>query len=262
MEIQQMTFDEISLLITHYNRSSSLERLLQAFKDQQLSFREIIVSDDGSKKEHLDYVGQLSNLYHFRLISSDRNRGLGNNINKGQQAVTSPFTLYVQEDFIPTDQFRERLKHGLSLMKDDSSIDLVRFYAYRKHPYLRPVSNGFYEMKFYFWRPNYWQFYIYSDHPHLRRSTFTEKFGKYAEGLHVERTEFKMSIKFLQKKGKSLIHENFRDIFIQKNTETEPGQHRKKFRKFRQSSNALIIKIARTVYRHIKFRYEYLFSGD
>lgn len=47
-------FPEVTLVITHYNRSTSLERLLQSIKDLKCSFNEIIVSDDGSKLEHLE----------------------------------------------------------------------------------------------------------------------------------------------------------------------------------------------------------------
>ena len=36
-------------------------------------------------------------------------------------------------------------------------------------------------MKFKIWYPGYKKFYAYSDHPHLRRSNFLEKFGRYSE---------------------------------------------------------------------------------
>ncbi|MGV8090343.1 MAG: glycosyltransferase [Mangrovibacterium sp.] len=259
MKDESVFFKEIALLITHYNRSLSLERLLKSFEEKHFCFNEVIVSDDGSKSEHLNRLNQLKDKFGFKLICTDKNRGLGNNINKGQLAVQSPYTLYVQEDFIPTDQFYNCFINGLALIKEYPEVDLVRFYAYRQHPYLKPVKNGFSEMEFHFWRPNYWQFYCYSDHPHLRKSTFLDKFGMYAEGLHVERTEFKMCIKFLQKRGKALIHDDYRELFIQKNSAQEPGEYRKSFRKYRQSSNFFLVKIIRTVYRHIKFRLEYLF---
>ena len=254
-------FKEIALLVTHYNRSLSLERLLQSFIDKRVRFNEIVVSDDGSKEEHLSYLHQLKEKFGFKLICSDINRGLANNINKGQRAVNSPFTLYIQEDFIPTEQFPRRLKEGLELMKKDSQIDLVRFYAYHKHPYLKPIQYGFSEMEFHFWRPNFWQFWCYSDHPHLRKSSFLERFGNFREGLNSDRAEFKMAISFVQKKGKSIIHESFRDIFIQANSQAEPSQvPRKQFRKYLQLTDFFPIKIIRTIYRNIKFRIDYLIT--
>lgn len=62
-------------------------------------------------------------------------------------------------------------------MNADHEIDFIRFYAYLKFPCLKPVSDGFSQMIFnhsHFWE-GYRKFYVYSDHPHLRRSTFLEK---------------------------------------------------------------------------------------
>ncbi len=106
-------FSTVTLLITHYNRSKSLERLLSAFKQWDCVFGDVVVSDDGSKPEHIEYLEALQQKYPFRLVKTPVNKGLGNNINKGQDAVTTPYTLYVQEDFIPTDLFRERLAGAL-----------------------------------------------------------------------------------------------------------------------------------------------------
>lgn len=253
-------FDEVTLLITHYNRSLSLERLLRSFENMHIYFKEIVVSDDASNTEHLNRLNRLKDRYGFKLICSDKNRGLGNNINKGQRMISSPYTLYIQEDFIPTEQFCQRLKDGLTLLREDPKIDLIRFYAYEKHPYLKSVKYGFSEMEFRFWRPSYWQFHCYSDHPHLRRSTFLGKFGNYAEGIHSDKTEFKMAISFLKGKGKALIHDDYQGIFQQKNSEQEPSQvARQKFRKYIQSQNFILIKIFRIIYRNIKARVRYLF---
>jgi glycosyltransferase involved in cell wall biosynthesis len=253
-------FGEIALLITHYNRSRSLERLLKAFEDEHIGFNEIIVSDDCSKPEHKNHLEQLKTRFGITLVLAAKNGGLANNINKGQRAVHSPFTLYVQEDFIPTGRFYQSLKDGLALMKGDSEIDLVRFYAYRKHPYLVPVKSGFSEMKFHFWRLNAPQFTCYSDHPHLRRSNFLQKFGNYKEGIKSDRAEFRMVISFLQHKGKSLIHDDYREIFIQENSAQEPSQvGRKKFRQQIQLTDSFMIGMIRSIYRNIKYRLDYIF---
>lgn len=254
-------FTEITLLITHYNRSMSLERLLKSFADRQIRFKEIVVSDDGSKSEHIKNLEHFKDEYGIRLVLAERNQGLANNINKGQRAVNTPFTLYVQEDFIPTERFSQSLADGFKFMQENSKIDLVRFYAYRKHPYLKPLKNGFSEMEFHFWRPNAYQFNCYSDHPHLRRSSFLDKFGDYEEGIKSDRAEFKMAMSFVQHKGKAIIHNDFREIFIQENSSAEPSQvARKKLKKQIQLSDSFFIKIVRSVYRNVKFRAEYLFS--
>ncbi|MBK6345580.1 MAG: glycosyltransferase [Bacteroidales bacterium] len=253
-------FGEITLLITHYNRSLSLERLLKSFEELKISFHEIVVSDDGSKPEHISNLMLFKERYGITPVLTEKNKGLANNINKGQRAVKSPFTLYVQEDFTPTPVFSQRLSDGLSLIKGDEGVDLVRFYAYRKYPFLKPVMHGFSEMQFRFWMPDAYQFNCYSDHPHLRRSSFTEKFGEFKEGIKSDRAEFMMVIAFLQKKGRALIHNDYREIFIQENSAEEPSQvKRKKLRVQFQASENFLIKIIRSFYRNVKFRYEYLF---
>ncbi len=256
-------FGEITLLITHFNRSSSLERLLRSFKEKQISFNEIVVSDDCSKNEHLNNLRQFENEYGIRLVLTEKNKGLANNINKGQKAVQSPFTLYIQEDFIPSDRFMKSLTDGLDIIKESPDVDLVRFYAYRKYPYLVPLKMGFSEMRFHFWYPDAYQFNCYSDHPHLRRSNFLEKFGNYKEGIKSDRAEFKMVISFLQHKGKAIIHDDYRELLMQENSAQEPSQvQRKKLKKQIQLSEFLLLKIARSIYRNIKFRIEYLFSKN
>jgi len=253
-------FGEITLLITHYNRSLSLERLLKSFEELKISFNEIVVSDDCSKPEHIKNLLLFKDRYGITPVLAEKNKGLANNINKGQRAVKSPYTLYVQEDFIPTPVFGQRLTDGLSMIKEDANLDLVRFYAYRKYPFLKPVAFGFSEMQFRFLVPNAYQFNCYSDHPHLRRSSFIEKFGEYKEGIKSDRAEFMMVIAFLQRKGKAVIHNDYREIFIQENSVQEPSQvKRKKLRMQFQASENFLIKIIRSVYRNIKFRYEYLF---
>src|ERR1700748_2746699 len=101
MEDKMHKFDATTLLITHYNRSQSLERLLKGFIDAGISFKDIIVSDDASNAMQLEYLKALRLTYDFELITTPQNKGLGNNLNKGQDAVKTKYTLYVQEDFTP-----------------------------------------------------------------------------------------------------------------------------------------------------------------
>ena len=131
-------FKDVSLLITHYNRSNSLERLLRTCRELNYSFAEIIVSDDGSTEEHLESIKGLQGVYDFRLISSPENTGLGNNINKGQAAVRSPYTLYVQEDFVPLAAFGEHFQDAFTIIEKRKDIDIIRFYSYIKYPHLKP----------------------------------------------------------------------------------------------------------------------------
>jgi glycosyltransferase involved in cell wall biosynthesis len=249
-------FKDVTLLVTHYNRSRSLERLLNSFRNLRCVFEDIVVSDDGSKPEHQEYLKSLEKTMSFRLITTDKNKGLGNNINKGQDAVKTSYTLYVQEDFDPTAIFPEKFKNALEIINEKKEIDIVRFYAYFKYPYLTPYKNGFSEMEFKIWYPGYRKFYYYSDHPHLRRTDFFKKFGRYAEGEKVEKTEYKMMMSFLKKNGKGMYFDDYTGLFEQKNSSTEPSTVK---RNFWRESEGLAIAALRHAYRHVRFNFDYFF---
>lgn len=247
----EIYFKDVTLLVTHYNRSHSLERLLRAFQLQEIIFEDIVVSDDGSKPENLEKVKQLQPEFNFRLITAPKNAGLGNNINKGQDAVRTAYTLYVQEDFEPTSIFAVHFKDALQFMNEDGQLDIIRFYAYFKYPYLKPCGKGFSEMIFkpYPWANNHLKFYVYSDHPHLRRSTFLEKFGRYPEGIKGDLTEYSMAVSFIQKKGRGLFFDNFTELFYQKNSPDEPSTMGRS--NWRESKNIAAL-AARAVYLQFK----------
>ncbi|MES2647838.1 MAG: glycosyltransferase [Bacteroidota bacterium] len=251
-------FGGVTLLVTHYNRSSSLERLLQTFQKQDCTFDEIVVSDDGSKPEQVNALVNMAPLYNYRLITTPVNKGLGNNINKGQDAVKTPLTLYVQEDFVPYEIFTVKLQQAVNYMANRSEIDMVRFYAYFLYPFLKPLDHGFSEMKFSA-SPLYWgyrKFYMYSDHPHLRRSNFLSKFGRYPEGIKGDATEYRMMMSFLKHKGKAIFYNDFKGLFDQVNSSSEPSTMKRE--SWRESGNPFTTAI-RNVYRHLKFNYDFHF---
>ena len=246
-------FSQVALLITHYNRSQSLKNLLQTFNNQKVIFGEIVVSDDGSEPRHQLELEKLQTEFNFRLIKSFQNKGLGNNINKGQDAVTKPYTLYIQEDFVPKPPFASHLQEALQLMDSNNELDLTRFYAYFSYPKLQPYKNGFSEMIFSRATVNHLKFYVYSDHPHLRRSSFFEKFGRYPEGIKGDLTEYQMAISFIKNNGKGLFYNQFDSLFDQCNSCAEPSTMKRS--QWRQSKN-FMVQTVRAVYLYFK-----LFKG-
>lgn len=253
MAQQLYTFSDVTLLVTHYNRSNSLERLLRAFRDLNCHFDDIVISDDGSKKFHLDHIQKLHQSYNFRLITTSINRGLGNNINKGQDQVNTPYTLYIQEDFIPKDAFPEHFTNALKIMKEDKIWDIITLYSYGSYPYLKRYKLGFAEKVFHYapWYTNNTKFYLYGDHPHLRKSSFLKDFGRYPEGLNGDQTEMQMSLSFIRNNGKSLIYEDNYGLLTQENSEDEPSTAT--FRKSWKGGNSLTLKIAKWGYAKYKF---------
>lgn len=220
---------EVTLLITHFNRSESLRRLLKEIQAYNALFHEVIVSDGGSNEIHIKNVHQLHDEFNFTLLTSETNKGLGNTINQGQDAVKTPYILYVQEDFIPKVAFRNALVDGLEIIKNEPQWDIVRFYSFpwAPFPYLKAYKKGFSEMKFSLW-PWYFshiKFYVYSDHPHLKRRSFQDKFGRYIESPKGDVTEMGMCRAFLKKNGRGLYFNNYKDLF-EHNNDHEPGLFR------------------------------------
>jgi glycosyltransferase involved in cell wall biosynthesis len=251
MEQREFAFNNVTLLVTHYNRVKSLERLLNAFKTLNVTFGDMVVSDDGSKPETVKQLELLQQTLSFNLVTTPKNKGLGNNINKGQDAVKTPYTLYVQEDFEPTPIFAEHFKDALQFMEEDKGLDIARFYAYFKYPYTKPYGKGFSEMLFNLspLAGNHLKFYVYSDHPHLRRSSFFEKFGRYREGIKGDLTEFSMAASFIQKKGRGILFDDFTTLFYQKNSSDEPSTMGRAG--WRESKNIFAL-AARAVYLQFK----------
>jgi glycosyltransferase involved in cell wall biosynthesis len=249
-------FDDVSLLVTHYNRSTSLERLLETFFALNCVFHEIVVSDDGSCKLHVQKLTELQQHYNFILIKSDQNKGLGNNINKGQDATTAPFTLYVQEDFIPTKLFPDSFCNAVQILREQNDFDIVRFYAYYNYPYLKEYEFGYSEMLYKFWYLKYRKIYMYSDHPHLRRSDFLLKFGRYDETITGDRMEYRKCIQFIQRKGKGMFFTNYTELFIQQNSDAEPSTMTRKT--WTNTKNPAIT-VIRNVYRQLKYNLDIFF---
>ena len=246
-------YDEVSLLITHYNRSGSLENLLSSFSRLHCTFGEIVVSDDGSRPEHLEKLRQMQTSYSFKLITTPKNKGLGNNINKGQDAITNKYTLYIQEDFEPSEKFPEKLSESLILMERHTELDIVKYYSYYFYPYLKPFNSDFDLMFLPTLGWDYSKIYAYTDHPHLRRSTFFQKFGRYPEGLKGDLTEYKMCISFLQNSGQGLFYKDFANLLTQKNSGEEPSTMTRESWKSKQN---VFMNLLRDTYRQIKYNYD------
>jgi glycosyltransferase involved in cell wall biosynthesis len=249
-------FAPVTLLITHYNRSRSLRRLLEAFVELGCSFGGIVVSDDCSKPEHLAALETMRDEFGFTLVTTPKNGGLGHNINKGQDAVQTPYTLYIQEDFVPKPAFIPELQTALVSMDENPVFDIARFYAYIPYPYVIPFRGGFSEMQFRRWGTDYTKIYFYSDHPHLRRSSFLQKFGRYAEGLNVDKTEYRMCVSFIQNDGKGLFFRNFKELLSQENDTAEPSTFARQ--QWTRSQNPAIAAV-RNLYRQLKYNFDIQF---
>lgn len=233
-------FKDVTLLITHYNRSKSLERLLASLAKLNCTFEDTVVSDDASRPEEIAKVLDLQKQYNFRLVTTPRNRGYGNCINKGQDAITTPYTIYLQEDFVPFDAFPAHFKDAMDILNTDKSIDYIRFWAIGEMNIdKKPYGKGFSEMVYRFWNMSHKKFYQFSDTPNVRRSNFVEKFGRYREGIHGDMTDYYMAISFLHHKGKGLFYDAYDTLFS--HDDVEEGSRIRPLINWRQRTNPIIL---------------------
>jgi glycosyltransferase involved in cell wall biosynthesis len=247
-------FNEVALLITVYNRSSSLERLLVSLKALDIHFGEIVVSDDFSNEFHLSKMKSFQELFGFKLIQAEINKGLANNINKGQNAISKEFVIYIQEDFVPEEIFADTLAQSLAILKKDDGIDTIRFYSYFPYPNTKPYNSQFDEMVFEhnFLKWNHLKFYMYSDHPHIKRRSFVDKFGKYKEGIQSDEAEFEMCLSYIKNSGRGLLVKEFSKVFDQKNNIDEPSTIGRKLWRQKQTSSVQILRRIFLIFRYIK----------
>ena len=257
--VYEYTFPGVTLMITHYNRSGSLERLLSSLKDLGCRFDDIVVSDDNSKPQHLEKLQALQPVYNFRLITAPVNKGFANNINKGQDAVKTPYTLYIQEDFVPSAIFPEHLKDALDFMNEDKELDYARFWSFYKYPTVRPFKKGFSKPYYSPFSLNHRKFFIYSDNPHLRRSNFLQKFGRYQEDIDGNISEYRMSLSFMQKKGKGLFYDAYDTLFEHKNSPDEPSSFDRPEWKQRKQLHILFLRWLYLKYKFAKSTWELYF---
>ena len=250
-------YSDVTLLTTVYNRSNSLQRLLHAFTSLGICFEKMIVSDDGSDQVQLEKIKKLQKEHGFCLITVSSNKGLGNNLNKGQDKVTTPYTLYVQEDFVPTEEFVTAFEDSLAFFKEDKELDIVRFFSNYQYPYTQPYKKGFSKITIPPIALDYRKIYAYSDTPHLRKSDFLQKFGRYAEGIKGDRTEYRMCISFLQKDGKALIYDKFKSLFLHENLSDEPSTM---FRSKLTSKDHYLLSFLRSMYRQVRYNFDIFFS--
>ncbi len=248
-------FANVTLLITNYNRSLSLENLLTRFEQLDCRFGNIIVTDDGSKAIHLDRIRRFQQKVSFELLTSPKNQGAGHNMNKGQRAVKTPYTLFIEDDFEPSEKFPTMLRKALEEMDNRLDLDIVRFYAYFRYPYLKPYNEHFSEMVVPRFALNYRKIHYYSDHPHLRRTSFLDKFGDFNETTRPDQTEYRMCISFLQHGGKGLFYNDHQNLLYHNNSVEGSTIERKGW----TMSESKPVQLLKLIYRQIKHNYDLYF---
>lgn len=195
-----MKANMLSVLITSYNRPNALSACLEAIKAMDFDIPyEVVVTDDGSKEEHISEIKTLKGI--DLLLTSEKNKGLGANLNKGIKACKGPYILYCQEDFLLKKELVPALKESFLLL-DDGNLDMIRFQANYKFPSLNHVSGHIYKIPHFSFKNFYVNTFQYSDNPFVTKKEFYEEVGYYLEGERGDYGETEFAIRVLSFKRK------------------------------------------------------------
>ena len=191
---------DLSVVIFSYNRPQCLGRTVKDFVDRckfPKDRTEIIINDDGSNRETLDYIVELRNDYpEITRINTGENLGMGRSFNNGIRSAKGRFVLHLQDDWslVGDDGFVEK---SITILDADSNVAMVRvgplgnIYTPFRSDGMTPATYGTVDSidlsK---------DYYLYSDNPHIKRRDFHDKFGYYREGKSCEATETDMCRRF------------------------------------------------------------------
>ena len=183
-------FPKVSVVFITYNRPDFLVEAINGIRNNcNYPNLELIVTDDCSKPPIGKY---LKDLQIDIFAKSETTQGLGANSNKGIQAAEGKYILHHQDDFecISTEPFIEK---SIQIMQTHPDIGLVRLHHSTMFPNkidcALPDGTPYSILGFDQPKDMKNNIYIYSDHPHLKKSDFHDKSGYFTEGLEVGETE-------------------------------------------------------------------------
>src|SRR4030043_917616 len=108
---------KVSVIVTNYNGKDLLEKnipfILIAKNKKENRIEEIIVVDDASKDESVDFIK--NNFPEIRVIRHTKNRGFIASTNTGARSAKNPLLVLLNSDVVVSDDF---LVSVLPLFKD------------------------------------------------------------------------------------------------------------------------------------------------
>jgi len=166
-------------------------RVIKMLKASNHKIEYACVSESARDPLHTWYGPELKNFCiskNIPLTFRNAKPNLGAMMNSAMEFNSSPLMMIVQDDWYITEECD--LSPGIKLMQDHSQIDIIR--------YSWPESLGVtVKGEFAGWRkldPN--GMWPYGDDPHIRRSTFVQKFGEYITYGHHGASEGDMVYRF------------------------------------------------------------------
>ncbi|MDR3414445.1 MAG: glycosyltransferase [Formivibrio sp.] len=197
--MKKSTAPLLSVLFITYKRPQVLEKSFNALKRHLGNIDcEYVVADDGSPKEIRDYIAGMP---FDRFVLPDKNSGLGANNNNGLAACSGRYILMVQDDWTATAAFEGIVEKAIRVLDADEDVGIIRFAG--GNPEWFPLEVRSVGDIDYFVCDHKGRQYdpakpVYSDPPHLRRSTIFDPsiLGPYKEGCPMEDSEQDYSDRF------------------------------------------------------------------
>jgi glycosyltransferase involved in cell wall biosynthesis len=126
---------KLSIVIPNYNHQPFLAECLNSVKDQSVAPHELIVVDDGSTDESVEWLREHQAEYGYRLLTNDKNEGIAVSKNRGIAETTGDYILcldsdnYLAEDFIEKISKQEADLIWSHYVKFEAENRLVTMYA-------------------------------------------------------------------------------------------------------------------------------------
>lgn len=199
-------FPPVTILICTYNRLTEIERTIAALRDNLTYSGELrwVICDDSSPG---NYHQQLTNSKILKpvkptIVTTERNRGWGANVNAGLASITTEFCFFVEDDYVLTRPLN--LDVGVALLATQPHIGMVRYRATAgEHmvfqqteadiraylPHYQDAEGLPGKLCYFLLDSGSPSLYIYSHGAHLKRRSFHEFYGRYPEGLRLGSTE-------------------------------------------------------------------------
>ena len=128
--MKKVTKPSLSIVVPVYNTEKYLRRCMDSIMNQTLKDIEIIIVDDGSKKECAVLCDEISKTDSRIKVIHQENRGLSETRNRGMELATGEYICFIDsDDYIALDFY-------------ESLINTIGDYDFIQFGYKRVTTNG------------------------------------------------------------------------------------------------------------------------
>jgi len=113
--------DLLSVIIPFYNMKEYIKESLEKIFESSYKNLEVIVVNDGSKKEDRDFLESLKNRFDFKIIHQE-NRGLSYSRNRGALEAKGEFIAFIDSDDLIERDFFEK---SINVLKRYENVSFV-----------------------------------------------------------------------------------------------------------------------------------------